>query len=333
MSQEVGCQQGFAELPGTETGERFSVLRPVAEESELSQPEPLGFRPDPIRFRPDPVGFRPDPDRLRPDSIGFRPDPVGFQPDPVGFRLETGAMRARDAQIMSLAEAVLVCKAVRESELAKYEVYMQLLVDDLPLSIQSHSLREREGYLDQVLVELRKLCVKQREIVLEEAEHGVDYQGEAQELRRLEGMEEELAVELSYEKEALQVCLAQADRDFPQRVCSVAGDIGGGCEASIETETGAPLQTKIVSVEDVLKDIESWWEPMVAEYQALVCEKQVVSPVTAEELSRREAAGEVFQVIPAKLIFTLKAFTARHKVRCVGCGNYLGEGMYSANQL
>ena len=64
-----------------------------------------------------------------------------------------------------------------------------------------------------------------------------------------------------------------------------------------------------------------------------VQEKQVVVPVTARELARREAAGEAFQVIPAKLIFTLKAFTARRKVRCVGCGNYLGEGMYSASQL
>ena len=56
-------------------------------------------------------------------------------------------------------------------------------------------------------------------------------------------------------------------------------------------------------------------------------------PVTAKELARREAAGEALQVIPAKLIFTLKAFTARRKARCVGCGNYLGEGIYTASQL
>ena len=72
---------------------------------------------------------------------------------------------------------------------------------------------------------------------------------------------------------------------------------------------------------------------MLAEYQALVLEKQVVVPVTAKELAKREAAGESFQVIPAKLIFTLKAFTARRKVRCVGCGNYLSADNYTANQL
>ena len=49
--------------------------------------------------------------------------------------------------------------------------------------------------------------------------------------------------------------------------------------------------------------------------QALVQDKQVVVPVTAKELARREAAGEAFQVIPAKLFFTLKAFTARRKAR------------------
>ena len=92
----------------------------------------------------------------------------------------------------------------------------------------------------------------------------------------------------------------------------------------MEGEAGAPLQTKIISIEEVLKDIEEWWNPMLAEYQALVHEKQAVVPVSAKELARREAAGEAFQVIPAKLIFTLKAFTARRKVRCVGCGNYFG---------
>ena len=169
--------------------------------------------------------------------------------------------------------------------------------------------------------------------MLEEAEQGAECQVEAQELHRLEGLEEELVRELVCVDEAPAIGNFRGDTGPAERVCSMAGDVGGGCEASVETEAGAPLQTKIISVEDVLKDIESWWDPMVAEYQALVCEKQVAKPVTAQELSRREAAGEVFQIIPAKLIFTLKAFTARRKVRCVGCGNYLGDGMYSANQL
>ena len=98
-------------------------------------------------------------------------------------------------------------------------------------------------------------------------------------------------------------------------------------------ENDPPLQTKIVSTEEVLRDVEGWWNPMLAEYQALVHEKRVVVPVSAETLAAREAAGERFQVIPAKLIFTLKAFTARRKVRCVGCGNYLGAGEYTAAQL
>ena len=99
-----------------------------------------------------------------------------------------------------------------------------------------------------------------------------------------------------------------------------------------QRENDPPLQTKIVSVEEVLKDIEGWWNPMLAEYQALAHEKQVVVPVTAKELARREASGEAFQVL-FRLIFSLKAFTARRKVRCVGCGNYLGDGIYTANQL
>ena len=130
------------------------------------------------------------------------------------------------------------------------------------------------------------------------------------------------------------MCTLQEPGSAPAfRINSLQEDIGGGCQAEVEGLAGAPLQTKIISAEEVLRDIEGRWNPMLAEYQALVQEKQVVVPVTSKELARREAAGEAFQVIPAKLIFTLKAFTARRKVRCVGCGNYLGAGTYTANQL
>ena len=170
------------------------------------------------------------------------------------------------------------------------------------------------GRLDRVVVELRRLCEHQRQIVLEEADRGLDCSLEAQELNRLVELEEGLTQELSDVRG--DTTDSQTEHTPVFRVCSLRGDVGGGCEAVVEGQgdKAPPLQTKIVSV-------ESWWDPMLAEYQALVFEKQVVVPVSAKELARREAAGESLQVIPAKLIFTLKAFTARRKVRCVGCGN------------
>ena len=214
---------------------------------------------------------------------------------------------------------------------------LDILSDELSLCTVPGGARVAGEHLDGVLVELRGLCEMQRQIVLDEAAQGFDCHVEAQELNRIMALEEDVTKEL----------LALRGEPWPEpkagegeppsegklRLCSLQSDVGGGCEAQVEGQTGPPLQTKIISIEEVLKDIEEWWNPMLAEYQALVQDKQVVVPVTAKELARREAAGEAFQVIPAKLIFTLKAFTARRKVRCVGCGNYLGEGMYSASQL
>ena len=184
-------------------------------------------------------------------------------------------------------------------------------------------------HLDRIVGELRSLCEQQRQIVLTEADQGLDCGLEAQELRRLVELEEELVQELSHVRgEVLIPRNSSSQSATALRLCSLQGDGGGGCVAVVEgqKENDPPLQTKIVSVEEVLKDIGHWWDPTLAEYQALVFEKQAVAPVTAKELARREAAGEAFQVIPAKLIFTLKAFTARRKVRCVGCGKYLGAG-------
>ena len=233
--------------------------------------------------------------------------------------------------------AVFACKAVVEGSRDPPPEEADLVVEELPMCTIPGRARVVGEHMDSVLAELRTICEMQRQIVLDEAAQGHDCQLEAQELNRIMELEEEVARELlAFRGEPLPESDAegrQPGQDRPYRICSLQGDVGGGCEAQVEGEAGAPLQTKIISVEEVLKDIEAWWAPMLAEYQALVQEKQVVVPITAKEIARREAAGEAFQVIPAKLIFTLKAFTARRKVRCVGCGNYMGAGMYSPSQL
>ena len=284
----------------------------VGEEQLALDPEPLGFRPHPELSSDKAIG-----------PLGFRPEgcPPPFQPE---------------ASICSLPLAALVCKAIRERGASDPGPEADLVVEDLPLYAEPGGVQSVEEYLDRVTVELHRLCEHQRQIVLEEAAQGLDCSLEAQELNRLVELQEELVQELAESRLEVSVPSASSDeRLLGLRLSTLQGDIGGGCEAVFEgqKDSDPPLQTKIVSVEEVLRDIESWWSPMLAEYQALVHEKQVVRPVTAKQLAAREAAGEVFQVIPAKLIFTLKAFTARRKVRCVGCGNYLGGGEYTANQL
>ena len=215
--------------------------------------------------------------------------------------------------MFSLPVAVLVCKVVGEPEPCDNGQETALVAEDLPVRVDPESNRIAGERLDRVLMELRKLCDKQRQIVLEEADKGSDCALETQELHRLGELEDELVRELVETQGEVLTPIRRPDECVSAlRIMSLQGVIGGGCEAVVEghKENDPPLQTKIVSMEEVLRDIEEWWNPMLAEYQALVHEKQVVVPVTAKTLAAREEAGEPFQVIPAKLIFTVKDLRA-----------------------
>ena len=193
--------------------------------------------------------------------------------------------------------AALVCKLVRESRVEGQELEVDIVVEDSPLRTGPGGVRKAEEHLDRVLVELRKLCEQQRQLVLDEArpKSSIDSWNSRKNWQELMAARGEASIPRS----------PPSDRLSALRLHSLQADVGGGCEAVVEgqKEGDPPLQTRIVSVEEVLKDVEVWWDPTLAEYQALVIEKRVVSPVTAQELARREAAGEEFQVIPAKLIF------------------------------
>ena len=277
-----------------------------------------------VRFRPDP-----DPMVSHPDPV-----PLGFSPDPEKCNRDQRGSLAGDATIYSLPLTALSCKAVRAEENKGTSSCTDLVVEDIAFGVKPGGVRRTEERLDSIVVELRRLCDSLRSSVLEIADGGGDCGLEVLELNRLVEMEHELVQELADHCSDPSVWETPGPgSELQYRVRHLQEDVGGGSQAEVEGMSGPPLQTKIISIEEVLRDIEEWWNPMLAEYQALVQEKQIVIPVTSKELARREAAGEAFQVIPAKLIFSIKAFTARRKVRCVGCGNYLGEGNYTANQL
>ena len=144
---------------------------------------------------------------------------------------------------------------------------VDLVVEDLPLCAGLGRAQVVGEHLDSVLAELRELCGMQRQIVLDEAAQGHDCQIEAQELNRLVELEEDVARELAFRGEPLPEPDAGGSQLEPEklyRICSLQSDVGGGCEAQVEGEAGAPLQTKIISIEEVLKDIEEWWNPMLA---------------------------------------------------------------------
>ena len=300
-----------------------SSVPPKERSNACSEPSNVVPSP-PLRFRPD----------GEPPSLAIEPEPLRFRPNPDHNVRNEGSSVSRDATICSLPLAVLVCKAVTEKDDRGGAWQADLIVDELPLRVEPGGVRREEARLDRLVVELRNLSESLRKIVLDIADEGGDCGVEVQELNRVVEMEEELVREMGGRWDSPnEVGRQEAESDLSLRISSLQEDIGSGCQAEVEGTSGAPLQTKIISVEEVLRDIEGWWGPMLAEYEALVHEKQVVVPITAQELAQREALGEAYQVIPAKLIFTLKAFTARRKVRCVACGNHLGTGTYTSNQL
>ena len=318
---------GVASVSGVSSGSCCEQRADLSITPDGARPQPVGFRPQPLGLGLEPLGFRPGESSRYPEPVT---EPSRFNPtlsDRTGRR---GDGTNQDATICSLPLTALVCKTLRERSDPSV-MQADLVVDDLPLCVEPGGVRRQEERLDKVVVQLRRLSESLRQIVLEIADDGGECGLEVQELNRVVKLEQDLIQELA--DQCCEFAPQEQGTEFALRLSSLREDVGGGCQAKVEGTSGAPLQTKIISVEEVLRDIEGWWGPMLAEYQALVQEKQVVVPVTAQELAKREAAGEAIQVIPAKLIFTLKAFTARRKVRCVGCGNYLGAGTYTANQL
>ena len=97
-------------------------------------------------------------------------------------------------------------------------------------------------------------------------------------------------------------------------------------EKEIE-EHPAFLQTRMVGLAEVRKNMAEWRPSMAEEYGALVTESKAVEPidrVRMEELRKQAAeSGKDFDLVPAKAIFSRKAGTGRHKCRGVACGNFM----------
>ena len=93
--------------------------------------------------------------------------------------------------------AALLCKAIRLGQEARKEESVEVAVEEAPFCVEPGAARKAEERLDEVLVEIRKLCEVQRQVVLDEAAQGHDCGVEGQELNRLMEMEEDLARELS----------------------------------------------------------------------------------------------------------------------------------------
>ena len=84
----------------------------------------------------------------------------------------------------------------------------------------------------------------------------------------------------------------------------------------------APLQTRTLTLSEVLSNFEGWWDSWKEEYDSLVIAHRAVKPLEDAQIVQWRQESRPFQIIPSKLVHTLKAHSARKKTRCVCCGNF-----------
>ena len=89
------------------------------------------------------------------------------------------------------------------------------------------------------------------------------------------------------------------------------------------------LQTKVISSREVARSWKSWLAAIDAEVQSLLeGKKEALKKITTKELEeiQEKAAqqGRTVEIIPSKLVFTIKAGPngGKRKTRWVICGNY-----------
>ena len=98
--------------------------------------------------------------------------------------------------------------------------------------------------------------------------------------------------------------------------------------AAVPNEEEEILQTRILSPKEVSEAREEWLDPVGAEIESMLHEKQALQEIFPEELQKikeqAEKSGRDIEYIPSKLLFTKKPGPSggRKKMCWVICGNW-----------
>ena len=170
------------------------------------------------------------------------------------------------------------------------------------------------------------------EVPVESDETGVDWldhaQARLQAVLRTEGRQclEEAVVEddgwmdscfrlrsVARQVEAAIEDLEQHGRGF------ALGEVDLNPSEPVSTPDPEVLQTKIIPNHMIEREIGLWIPSMKDEYNGLL---KAVDPLSEQTVREWERQGREFELIPSKLIFSVKAPDARRKCRSVCCGNF-----------
>ena len=84
---------------------------------------------------------------------------------------------------------------------------------------------------------------------------------------------------------------------------------------------GEVFQTRVVGLAEALARWEVWEGPAQDELNSLILEKGALVNVAWADVRKWRERGVRVTILPSKLVFSIKAPNARHKVRVVACGN------------
>ena len=149
-------------------------------------------------------------------------------------------------------------------------------------------------------------------------------------LEAARALEEEECPPLSPSEQWKELACLHPEPYLQSRVCVAHAQDDAFSLADCQKEV--PLQTRTLTLGEVLLELEAWKPSWGEEYNSLVVAHKAVEPLPAETLQHWRAQEKKFQVIPSKLVHTLKAHTGRKKTRCVCCGNMEEVSLFNRNE-
>ena len=149
-------------------------------------------------------------------------------------------------------------------------------------------------------------------------------------LSRARELEEQECPPLVPECRAKEIACFVEEGSFQERVC--VAHMQEGTASATTRPTEVPLQTRTLTLAEVLAELEDWKPSWGEEYSSLVETHKAVTPIGTEDLQAWRSQGKKFQVIPSKLVHTRKAHTGRRKTRCVCCGNMEEVSLFNRHE-
>ena len=143
--------------------------------------------------------------------------------------------------------------------------------------------------------------------------------------KREENEEEEREKSLRSMRRVIEQEMRHAVEDDPLAAYTTMDAVAVMKEMTCDSKVEEVLQTKIVSQQEVKRNLDQWIPAIKAELDSLFNKKGALKKIDPEEV-KRLIANEEAEVLPSKLVYTLKPSTenksGKLKARLVACGNF-----------